>query len=100
MRMGLRAGISLGSMQFVMFCSYAAALFYGANRIAQGAYNVSEDGRIEFEAPRIVMNCVHRVVKITREDTPIRVKRPSRSIAALALYCNQGGLGARDLGSM
>ena len=37
-RQGLVSGTSLGGMQFVMFCSYAVALFYGAHRIAMGAY--------------------------------------------------------------
>jgi hypothetical protein len=34
----LVGGLSLGFMQFVMFCSYAVALFFGAYRIAAGAY--------------------------------------------------------------
>jgi ATP-binding cassette subfamily B (MDR/TAP) protein 1 len=37
-RASIIQGMSLGSMQFVMFCSYAIALFYGAHRIAAGAY--------------------------------------------------------------
>jgi ABC-type multidrug transport system fused ATPase/permease subunit len=40
-RLGLLGGAALGGMQFVMFCSYAVALLYGANRIAAGAYDVS-----------------------------------------------------------
>jgi hypothetical protein len=39
-RMGFTSGLSLGGMQFVMFCSYAVALLYGASRIAAGKYTV------------------------------------------------------------
>jgi hypothetical protein len=38
-RQGLVSGTSFGGMQFVMFCSYAVALFYGAHRVAVGAYS-------------------------------------------------------------
>ncbi|KAF8060513.1 ABCB6 [Scenedesmus sp. PABB004] len=36
-QVGLLGGLSLGAMQFVMFCSYAVALFYGSVRVTQGA---------------------------------------------------------------
>jgi ATP-binding cassette subfamily B (MDR/TAP) protein 1 len=32
---GATAGLALGGMQFVMFCSYAVALYYGAVRVSQ-----------------------------------------------------------------
>lgn len=33
---GLIAGLSFGGMQFIMFCSYALALYYGSIRVTQG----------------------------------------------------------------
>jgi ATP-binding cassette subfamily B (MDR/TAP) protein 1 len=34
-KQGAAAGLALGGMQFVMFCSYAIALYYGAVRVSQ-----------------------------------------------------------------
>ncbi|GBF96721.1 ABC transporter B family-like [Raphidocelis subcapitata] len=41
-RMGLTTGLSVGGMQFVVFSSYALALWYGAHRVAAGAYTGGE----------------------------------------------------------
>lgn len=34
-KQGAAAGLALGGMQLVMFCSYAIALYYGAVRVSQ-----------------------------------------------------------------
>jgi hypothetical protein len=32
------AGISMGGIQLILFCSYALGLFYGSTRVASGHY--------------------------------------------------------------
>eukprot|EP00879_Flechtneria_rotunda_P003779 GHRR01004019.1.p1 GENE.GHRR01004019.1~~GHRR01004019.1.p1 ORF type:complete len:1293 (+),score=472.26 GHRR01004019.1:779-4657(+) len=47
---GIIGGVTLGGMQFVMFCSYAIALFYGAVRISQGYYTGGDVMSVMFAA--------------------------------------------------
>lgn len=47
---GIVTGTSLGGMQFIMFCSYAVALFYGAVRVSQGKMTGGDVVNVMFAA--------------------------------------------------
>lgn len=49
-RQGLIAGMSLGGMQFIMFCSYALALYYGSVRVTQGKMTGGDVVNVMFAA--------------------------------------------------